>query len=198
MLELVKLRGAFGFAGRAPGRSTRCAPGARATTAAGPSPSVPRIEGTTSWVGRTSEIEAGFDGSWLSGRLSGDLTYFRQTDRRALRARGAQQRRGWGDQLHNIGKIKNQGLEINTNATLVDTRAFRWELGLGIATNRSTVLDTGGAPPFSVGSSGYVFEGQPLPVIYDYHRILNPERIPNSPATKTEIQDFFGPANPLS
>ena len=201
MLGQVKLRGAFGFAGRAPGAFDKVRTWSAGNYGSGSLSFSPSNRGNDE-LGpeRTSEIEAGFDGSWLSGRLSADLTYFRQVTTDALFELAVPNSEGgWGDQLHNIGKIQNQGFEINTNATLVDLRSFRWELGLGIATNHSTVLDLGGAPPFSVGSSGYVYENQPLPVIYDY-RILNPWEKADPQFKRNEagveIQDFFGPANP--
>jgi TonB-linked SusC/RagA family outer membrane protein len=200
-LGQIKLRGAYGYAGRAPGAFDKVRTWGASNYGSGSLSFSPANRGNDD-LGpeRTSELEVGFDGSWLGGRLSGDFTYFRQRTSDALfQLAVPNSEGGWNSQLHNIGKIQNQGYEINTNAILVNARSFRWELGVGIAGNNSTVLDLGGSAPFSVGGGGWVYEGQPLPVMYDY-RLLNPydkadpeyKRDENG----TEIRDFFGPTNP--
>ena len=197
----VKVRGAYGFAGRAPGAFDKVRTWNAQNYAPGALSFSPSNRGNSE-LGpeRTREIEAGFDAGWLNGRVSADVTYFRQTTTDALFELAVPNSEGgWNDQLHNIGKVQNQGFEINTNSTVINTRSFRWELGLGFASNKSTVISLGEAPPFSVGSAGWVYEGQPLPVIYDY-RILNPWEQADPVYARNEdgaeIRDFFGPANP--
>jgi hypothetical protein len=139
-------------------------------------------------------MELGFDAGWFDGRVSADVTYFRQNTTDALfEVAVPNSEGGWNDQLQNVGKIQNQGFEINTNSTVINTRSFRWELGLGMATNNSKVLDLGGTPPFSVGSSGWVFEGQPLPVIYG-ERVMNAWE--QADPIYSDGRVFYGPANP--
>jgi TonB-linked SusC/RagA family outer membrane protein len=191
----VKLRGALGFAGRAPGAFDKVRTWSANNFGSGSLSFSPQNRGNDA-LGpeRTSEMEVGFDAGWFGGRLSADFTYFRQRTTDALfEVAVPNSEGGWNDQLQNVGEVQNQGVEINTNATLISTRSFRWELGLGLGTNNSKVLDLGGTAPFSVGSSGWVFEGQPLPVIYD-DRLLNPYEKADPEFSDGPV--FFGPANP--
>jgi TonB-dependent starch-binding outer membrane protein SusC len=205
----MKVRGAFGFAGRAPGAFDKVRTWTASNFAPGALSFSPANSGNPD-LGpeRTNELELGFDAGWFDGRVSADVTYFRQTTTDALFELSVPDSNGdWNNQLHNVGKIRNQGFEINTNSTVINTEAFRWELGLGLATTKSTVLDLGGAAPFSVGGSGWVFEGQPLPVMYDY-RLMNPwekadpvfhrdpECLASGRTNCPETRSFFGPTNP--
>jgi hypothetical protein len=212
----LKLRGAYGLAGRAPGAFDKVKTWDPVGFGEGQQAFYPQNLGNDA-LGpeRTREIELGFDGGWFNNRLSADLTYFRQNTTDALfNVDSPASEGGWNSQLENVGKIQNEGFEINTNATLLNLRNLRWELGLGVATNKSKVISLGGTPPFSVGSSGWVFEGQPLPVIYDY-KVFNPyekadpqfewqcpgEEQTHIAATSPrsgcqQVQTFFGPANP--
>jgi TonB-dependent SusC/RagA subfamily outer membrane receptor len=191
----VKLRGAYGFAGRAPGAFDKVRTWNPVGFGSGSQAFYPQNLGNDG-LGpeRTAEVEVGFDAGWMEGRLSADVTYFRQVTTDALfQVNSPGSVGGWNSQLENVGKMQNSGLELNTNATIFNTAAFRWDLGLGLATNKSTVLDLGGTAPFSVGSSGWVFEGQPLPVIYG-QRVMNPYELADPVFSDGRV--FYGPANP--
>src|SRR5690606_17914486 len=68
-------------------------------------------------------------------------------------------------QLRNIGELRNMGIELSVNGTILRGERFGWDLGASVYTNSSKVLDLGGAPEFSLGDFGWVVEGQPVPVI---------------------------------
>ncbi|MBI4519731.1 MAG: TonB-dependent receptor, partial [Gemmatimonadetes bacterium] len=163
----MKLRAAYGLAGRAPGAfdavrtwnpvgwgETQAAfqPGNLGNPQLGPE--------------RTSELELGFDATFLSQRLSADFTYYSRTTSDALfRVNRPATEGGWSSQLENVGEISNSGIELSLNGAVLDMASFRWELGAGISTNKSEVISLGGAPPFSVDDGGWIIEGQPAPVI---------------------------------
>ena len=92
-----------------------------------------------------------------------------------------------------MGKLQNKGYEIMTNTTLLDTRSFRWDLGLGLATNFSETLDLGGAAQFGVGEYGWVIEGHPVPVMNAY-RVMNHNELADPIFSDGRVP--YGPVNP--
>jgi outer membrane receptor protein involved in Fe transport len=162
----MKLRAAWGQAGRAPGafdavqtwnpdklgNSVAFLPNNLGNPDLGPE--------------RTTELEVGFDWSGLSDRLSVDATYYHQNTTDALfRVNQIPSNGGWGSQLENIGSLKNQGFELNVNGHIVQSANWGWDAGVTLSTNKSEVTDLGGASSFSVGNRGYIVEGQPAPVM---------------------------------
>jgi TonB-dependent starch-binding outer membrane protein SusC len=163
----TKIRAAYGFAGRAPGAFDAV----RTWNPIGWGPSIPAFQPGNlgnSELGPeiTSEFEIGADASLFEGRVTADLTYYAQTTRDALfRVGTPASNGGWASQLENVGEIKNVGWEVELNADVVRNRNLSWNLGFGVATNKSEVVSLGGSAPFSVGGGGWVVEGQPAPVI---------------------------------
>lgn len=171
----VKLRAAFGQAGRAPGAFDAVRTW-EPVKLSGSSAFLPQNLGNPN-LGpeRTSELELGLTGSFLSDRLAVDFTYYNQTTTDALfPVRTAPSGGGWDSQLENVGELRNQGVELSLNGTLIDGATFGWDLGLTVYTNNSELLDLGGAPEFSVGGSAYLREGHPAPVLCG-PRITNPD-----------------------
>ena len=170
----VKLRAAYGFAGRAPGAFDAVRTwdpiglGADAPALAPANLGNPEMGPE-----RTAELEVGIDGSFLGGRLDIEYTYYTQTTTDALFAvRAPPSEGGWSAQLQNVGEMTNSGHEVQVGGTLIDRRSLRWTVGLGLATNHSKATDLGGAPRFSVGEDGFIQEGQPVPVIIN-DRVTN-------------------------
>lgn len=196
LLGEMKLRAAYGVAGRAPGAFDAVRtwnpvgwgnidipvfqPGNLGNPDLGPE--------------RSSELELGFDASLLDGRLTADVTYYAQTTRDALFAVGTPASSGgWGTQLENVGEITNKGWELDLNADVIRRASFGWNVGLGVATNRSEVVTLGGAAPFSLGG-GWIIEGEPVPVVRAWH-IENFWEIAEPEITENKL---LGPAFPTT
>ena len=191
----VKLRGAYGLAGRAPGAFDKV----RTWNPVGYGPSgqayYPSNRGNDE-LGpeQTIEYEFGMDGAWLNGRFNAEITYYQQTTADALfRVSSPYSEGGWGAQLQNVGEFSNKGIEIQTNTTVLDTRSFRWDLGLGLATNHSEVHDLGGAAQFGLHEYGWIIEGEPVPVIRG-QRIMNFNELADPIFSDGRV--IYGPANP--
>jgi len=176
-LGTMKLRAAYGQAGKAPGAfdATRTWDPSKYV---GTSAFVPKNLGDPD-LGpeRTAETEMGFTAGFLNERLTVDYTYFRHTTQDALfSVRAAPSMGGslWAAQRKNIGELKNSGMEITIDATMVERTNFGWDLGLIVYTNNSSVASLGGATAFSVGGNGWIREGQPVAVLVgDY--VTNPD-----------------------
>jgi TonB-linked SusC/RagA family outer membrane protein len=125
----------------------------------------------------TSEFEVGFDAAWLNDRVTVAFTYYDQVTRDALMDVSSVPSLGFsGAQLENVGKIGNKGTETQANATLLQTPDWTVDLGLGISTSSSKVLDLGGMSPFNA-LGGRIAEGHPVPVGWDDRRVANRDSI---------------------
>jgi TonB-dependent SusC/RagA subfamily outer membrane receptor len=166
-LGSVKLRAAYGQAGRAPGAFDAVRTWNPTGYGASRSALLPGNLGNPDMgPERTQEFELGFDGAFLGGRLRSDYTYYKRTTSDALfQVRPPLSDGNWGSQLENVGEIETWGHELQLGATVLDLSSLSWDVGLGISTNGSEVVSLGGAPRFSLGNSTWVEEGQPAPVV---------------------------------
>jgi len=191
----IKLRAAYGFAGRSPGAFDKVRTWSPVGFNFNEQAFYPQNLGNPD-LGpeRTREYEYGMDGSWFDGRFSAEVTYYHQLTSDALfRVASSQTMGGWSKQLENVGEFENKGWEVGTNTTIINGQNFGWDLGLGLSTNYSKVLSLGGAAQFGVGEYGWVIEGQPVPVIYA-KRIMNADNLED--AVYSSGNAIYGPANP--
>ncbi len=139
-----KLRAAFGQSGRAPGAFDAVRTWDPEGLAGSPA-FVPENVGNDQ-VGPevTEEIEAGFDASWLGDRLTTNFTVYRQITRDALLEVPQIPSNGFtNSQLTNVGKIRNQGVEVELGFTALDTRSWGVDIGGSLTTNHSKLLELG-------------------------------------------------------
>lgn len=189
----VKLRAAYGQAGRAPGAFDAV----RTWNPVGWAGQVafwPRNLGNSD-LGpeRTAEWEVGLDGAFLNQRLNGEFTYYHRKTTDALVGVTQTPSLGqWGSQLENVGLFESKGVELSLRGAIIDKPNLGLNLGASLSTNYSKVLDLGGAAPFTLGNLGWIMEGQPLPVLRgDY--VSNPREIADYQLEKDHL---FGPNMP--
>ncbi len=126
----------------------------------------------------TSQTNLGVDLSFLKGRI--DLTvdlYHKVTSDLLLRA-AIPYSTGYGSATKNIGKTRNQGIEITLNTTNIQTREFRWTTNFNIAFNQNRVLElaedqltmlTNAHFDQNFSSSNYIAKiGYPIGMMYGY------------------------------
>jgi TonB-dependent starch-binding outer membrane protein SusC len=185
----MKLRAAFGFAGRAPGVFDAVRTW-NAGAFAGQTAFLPDNVGNPQ-LGpeRTRELELGFDLSTLGDRLSIELTRY---DRRTLDALfNVQQPPSLGftgSQLENVGELKANGFEVAVNGTVIRKENFGLDLGATLTTNSSEVISTGGTTSYSI------VEGQPAPVVRGA-KVVNRDAFADP---EYELDAFFGPSVPTT
>jgi TonB-dependent SusC/RagA subfamily outer membrane receptor len=182
-LGTAKIRAAWGQSGRAPGAFD--AVRTFDPVGWGTSPAFyPRNLGNDQ-LGpeRTSEVEVGFESAHFDNRLTLDFTYYNQNTTDALFSVRQPPSNGFVDvngstsQLENVGEIKNQGIELGINATLIQTDRWQWDLGGSVFTNDSEVGLPGEIPEFSVGDNAWIIDGQPVPVMRPDRCITNPNAL---------------------
>lgn len=191
----IKLRAALGAAGRAPGAFDRVRTWDPAGWGVSPAFLPNNVGNPDLGPERTMEIELGADVALLDDRLVTEFTYYRQktTDAlfnvRQIPSTGFQQ-----SQLENVGVIENKGIELNTTGTIIRGQNLTWDLGFSVYTNYSKVLDLGGVTEFSIGSGGWIIEGEPVPLIRG-ECILNADEIADP---VTEEYCDYGPNLPTT
>ncbi|MEP7381188.1 MAG: TonB-dependent receptor [Gemmatimonadota bacterium] len=193
-LGTLKLRAAYGEAGRAPGAfaavRTYSQIGWGTATAVRPN----NLGNASLGPERTTETELGFDESLFAGRLGIDFTYFKATTTDALFSVRSVPSNGFlNNTLKNVGEMEKSGVEAAITTTLIERPHFGLSAGLNFSTNNSKVLSLGGAPSFTVGNFGWVVEGEPAPVLRG-KIIRNPDARGVAPDTSSNYD--FGPSQP--
>ena len=190
----LKLRAAFGAAGRAP--TAFAAVRTYVTTPWGTTTAVRPSNVGNPNLGpeRTTETEVGFDQALFDGRTSIDFTYFNATTTDALfNVRSIPSLGFLNNELRNVGEMNKYGIEVALNQQIINRESFGLSAGLNISTNVSKVVSLGGAPAFTVGNSGWVVEGKPAAVVRG-RLIKNPDA--RGVGADTAINHDFGPSAP--
>jgi TonB-linked SusC/RagA family outer membrane protein len=156
-INSLKLRGAWGQAGRAPnayaavqtftvdrvtlGSAGTAAPttGSAARTQAFGNPDLKPEKG--------SEIELGFEASALNDRLGADFTFYNKTTTDMLQAVSPAPSTGFigtaANYFTNLGEVNNRGIELSLFGTPLDIPNVRWDARLNVSTNRNRLVSFG-------------------------------------------------------
>ena len=193
-LGSLKLRAAYGAAGRAPGAFAAVQTWSPVGWGGQPAVRPNNFGNADLGPERTTELELGFDESALDGRLNVDFTWFNATTTDALfNVRSIPTNGFLNNVLKNVGEMKKSGIEVAITGTVWDRPRLGIIAGLNVSTNNSEVVSLGGAPSFSVGNFGWVIEGQPAPVLRG-KIIRNPDAVGVAPDTSSNYA--FGPSQP--
>ena len=225
-VDNFRLRASWGEAGNAPAPFTAIRSYTTTQTVAGEVPVnalQPSAYGNPNLHAETgSEIEGGFDASMFKQRLGIEMTYYSKLTKDALITLPAPPSTGYtGTYLANIGEIKNAGLELTLNGTVMQNRRLDWESSLSLSTNGNRLVSWG-----SSGLSNTVFgtfanaqefaQGYPIgaffgtDVVRDSHGnpvlnangqvTLDPVKgsiVPSAPGKPgNEAQTYLGPSTP--
>jgi TonB-dependent starch-binding outer membrane protein SusC len=183
----LRVRAAYGKAGRAPGAFDAVRTW-RPESYGGTISFLPSNVGNPDLGPETTrEIELGVDGAWFGDRLSTEVTWYHQITRDALFPVAQIPSAGFlGSQLENVGVLTNQGLEWAVEGVAIDGESLSWTLGLDWSTNRSRVLEVGQATSYAIQ------EGQPAPVVRG--TLVRNAQAFEEP--EVEFDHFFGPGQP--
>lgn len=99
---------------------------------------------------RKGELNAGFDYALLKGLLYGSVDYYVRNTSDLLWTYSVPVPPNVYDRLYtNVGKMRNNGLEVTINANLLEHKSFSWTSGLIFSTNQNKLVS------FSDTSRGY-------------------------------------------
>ena len=193
--ETLKLRGAIGESGKAPGAFDA----ARTWTPIAGDEAEPGF--TPNQIGnpqlgpeRTREIELGFESSVLQGRVGVDFTYFITRTIDALIQVRYPPTQGFLDrQLENVGEIENRGIEAVIDAGILQVPSFDWRARVNFTSIDSKATDLGGEAEIAIGDRTAVRVGHPVPAFFAT-RVLNPDAFAEPILTDSAI--FIGSVFP--
>ena len=120
---------------------------------------------------KMTRIGAGLDLSLLKERVNINFDFYSNTvNDMILATKPANISGSQTDVLSNAGKMRNLGFDISLNTRLVNTRNFKWDLGLMVSKYKNKVLDLGGKEYYNeaLGATVQTKVGQPLGVFYGY------------------------------
>ena len=118
-----------------------------------------------------TEFELGIEGKFLNNRLGIDLTVYRRDTRDLITNSPLDPATGYQSTTINIGKIRNQGIELSATVTPVVTKDFNWDMTLTFSRNTPEVLDLGGTlqevqiTGFGAALGNYAIVGKPFNII---------------------------------
>jgi TonB-linked SusC/RagA family outer membrane protein len=137
------------------------------------------------------EIEFGLAMKMFQDRFGIDFAYYSKTTEDQILNVQVSDAAGYVSRLVNVGKSRNNGIELLVTGVPVQTDNFRWEITVNGAHNQTEVLDLGSASStgsITVGTGLYDGElrqvvGQPLGQLYGYgylrddngRQVFNPE-----------------------
>lgn len=88
-----------------------------------------------------TKLNAGLDVSFLQDRLGLVLDVYKSTTDNMLVYEELAAATGFTSMLTNGGRMQNSGIEATVNARIINTPAFKWDLGVNAARNRNKILD---------------------------------------------------------
>lgn len=109
-------------------------------------------------------FNVGVDFSLFNNRFSGSFDYFERRSKDLLYSRPMPTSLGYSSIDENVGALKNSGIELSLNGTLINANDFVWKLGVNLThyTNKVTELPlkdipASGVNKLEVGRSVYDF-----------------------------------------
>ena len=174
----LKLRAAYGETGQQPAVNSALRTYAATTGGNGGSAVTPQSLGNPDLrPERGKEMEFGFDGTFLSDRLSTDLTLYRRNTEDGILSQTVAPSAGFaGERFINIGKIRSQGVELSMRYAAVARENLNIDLGFNVSKNDNQVMDLGDLPlPVDENGDKYIqfgaqrhIRGRPVASWYDF------------------------------
>jgi TonB-linked SusC/RagA family outer membrane protein len=195
VVDALKLRGAWGKSGRAPGAFD--AVKVYAATQADelqPGLIISNLGNAELGPEISKELEGGFELSLFGGRVSADFTYYSQTTTDALV--GVQEAPSFGTEeatLRNVGTTENHGTESVLNFVPIRSDNIEWQITTAYSTNESKITDLG--PLQDVGFNLRL--GFPIGVEYD-RMVTNPAEVGALPTYSDEVLGTVFPTDIFS
>jgi TonB-linked SusC/RagA family outer membrane protein len=190
-LGTMKLRAAYGWAGRAPGAFDAIRTWTpQGFLGGGGSALIPRNRGNPQLAPeRSQEMELGFDAAVLKERVTADFSWYRRvTNHALLSVAGPPSLGNTNAQLVNAGKFDNKGIELGLTARLLERANFGVELAATLATNYSKVLERDSV------TVNTIVVGQPAPVVRSV-KVANAFEFAD-PIFEPDSLGFYGPNLP--
>ncbi|MDR0982968.1 MAG: TonB-dependent receptor [Culturomica sp.] len=112
----------------------------------------------------------GLDFSVLNRRLSGTVEWYRGITNDVLQFVNLPGSGGVGGYYDNIGKVKNSGLEVSLNGTILDdVNGWTWDAGINFYANRNEITELASGQERDEANAWFV--GHSINSVFDYKKI---------------------------
>jgi TonB-linked SusC/RagA family outer membrane protein len=124
---------------------------------------------------RVSETELGVELKFLNNRIGFDFTYYRKITNDQILAAQVSDASSYTNQLINVGRSLNKGVEMSLTLVPITTQSFKWDINANVSYNTSEVLQLGQSPADTVivvggGGGRFVKQvvGRPIGALYTF------------------------------
>lgn len=129
---------------------------------------VPNKLGTPDLTWETTDaMNLGVDFAFLNSRITGEFNVYRNNTHDLLLERSISAVNGLEKIYQNIGKTRNEGVEISLSSTNVRTKKFSWKTSLNLAFIRTKIREIYGDGKDDIDNKWFI--GSPVKVNYDYY-----------------------------
>ncbi len=90
---------------------------------------------------QTSEYEVGVDMRFFNGRLGFDVAYFDRTTTDQIFSVPSSSATGYTSRILNAGEMRNWGFEFQLSGTPIETKDFRWDIGINAFQQNNEVVE---------------------------------------------------------
>ena len=112
---------------------------------------------------KTKQIDIGYEFGILDNKISLEVDLYRRITENLLLDADLPPSSGFGSAQENIGRLRNDGIEITLNTLNISSGAFSWRSNFNISFNRNKILAlTYGQPALSSNATYLSQFGQPL------------------------------------
>lgn len=121
---------------------------------------------------RTFESNTGLDLAFLRNRFNLSIEYYRSITDKMLFNQAAMGFIGSEEFVNNIGKVRNNGIEVEFSSNNLKTKSFEWTTSVNFARNKNKLLELGGEPfQYNYGERNEIYAaivGQPSIQFFGY------------------------------
>lgn len=117
-------------------------------------------------VSKTTNI--GVDFNMFKNKLSGGIDLYRTINEDLLMRRVLPENTGFSSIWQNIGKTKNQGIEVALSSNVITQKEFNWTLTGTVSRNWNEIIDLADEQD-DKGNQWFI--GEPISVIWEYKKI---------------------------
>ncbi|MDI3321175.1 SusC/RagA family TonB-linked outer membrane protein [Pinibacter soli] len=116
----------------------------------------------------TNTLNLGFDFGFFKNRLTGTLDYYDSRTHDLLLARVLPTTSGFSTIVQNVGKTRNNGIELGLSSVNIENKNFTWSSTVTFTHNKEQIVDLVGGQSDIANS---LIIGSPVKSFYDYDKI---------------------------
>lgn len=120
--------------------------------------------GELQWESR-NKFDVGLEFT-IFNALTVEVDYYNDVTRDMIFSRPLSYGTGFGSIAYNVGKMRNQGVELQLSAMLINRKNFKWTLGFNLTTNDNKILKLPDGHDIRNGTIGLLSEGRSSAQLY--------------------------------